>query len=152
MFGTLYLPIDDRHFTILFRVLVAHHLCIFCSSVRQLSIPCSLDPDKLSWMKTVLLQLTLLTHTDNIFLQEEWRAGVRLFGPQLKRFEMNCAGFEKYLYLEKDWDSAPPPSNITVRTPPPQFLQSLALNNGIAITAEFLTWLVRAQPRFPRLD
>ncbi|KAF9014605.1 hypothetical protein BDZ89DRAFT_1076471 [Hymenopellis radicata] len=50
----------------------------------------------------------------------------------------------RYIYLGNDvGDGAPQAQgdDIVITTPPSRFLQSLSLQHGIAISAEFLTWL-----------
>ncbi|KAF9024379.1 hypothetical protein BDZ89DRAFT_1069198 [Hymenopellis radicata] len=166
-FDTVPLTNHNRTIGVTFGALVAHPLCTFRSHVRRLSLH-EVAPPTAFWVSSVLPQLALLPHVEDISIyyarftnvaEEEWRA-VSLWGPQLKRLGMHSIHFDQASrvtelvsrctnlehlalhYIEDgDLHRAPKGGDIFVGTPPLRFLRSLSLYHGIALRAEFLTWL-----------
>ncbi|KAF8868910.1 hypothetical protein CPB85DRAFT_1447577, partial [Mucidula mucida] len=167
-FNAIDLPNYDPTIGVTFGTLVAHPLCTFRSHVRRLDLHgrYSRSPSDVPWLNSVLPQLALLTNVEDIIIyqaryndlaEEEWRANRELYGPQLKRLEMHssqfdqvsrlmalvsrCTNLEHLALRHIASNSAPKGGDMIVRTPPSRFLRSLALQSGIAMSAEFLTWL-----------
>ncbi|KAF9012103.1 hypothetical protein BDZ89DRAFT_1077532 [Hymenopellis radicata] len=175
-FDSIYLPHYDRTIGVTFGALVAHPLCTFRSHVRRLSLQESYShnfPGEGFWINSVLPQLALLTHVEDVSIynahftnvaEEEWRAGLPLFGPQVKRLDMQSMYFDRvsrmselvsrctnleslalrYIFLDNDVGAGAPQAqgdDMVITTPSSRILQSLSLQYGIAISAEFLTWL-----------
>ncbi|KAF8901303.1 hypothetical protein CPB85DRAFT_131506 [Mucidula mucida] len=171
IFNAVYLPHHDRTIAVTFSALVAHSLCTFRSHVRRLSLHegYNRNPAEALWLNSVLPQLALLTNVEDLYLyhasftdvaEKEWRAGLPLFGPHLNHLDIQSTQFDQVSrmtelvsrctnlehlalrYIDENSDSAPKGGDTTiVRTPPSRFLRSLALQSGIAMSAEFMTWL-----------
>ncbi|KAF8877225.1 hypothetical protein CPB85DRAFT_1567979 [Mucidula mucida] len=170
IFNAIHLPHYDGTIAATFGALVAHPLCTFRSHVRRLSLHerYGRSPSEALWMNSVLPQLALLTGVENVYIyharftdvaEEQWRAGLPLFGPHLKHLDIQFTQFDQVSrmmelvsrctnlehlalrYIDEDSDGAPKGSDTIVRTPPSRFLRSLALQSGIAMSAEFMTWL-----------
>ncbi|KAF9025834.1 hypothetical protein BDZ89DRAFT_1068082 [Hymenopellis radicata] len=165
----------DRTIGVTFGALVAHPLCTFRSHVRRLSLhelheSYNRNPAEGFWINSVLPQLALLPHVEDVSIyharftnvaEEEWRAGMPLFGPQLKRLDMQSTYFDRisrmtelvsrctnleslalrYIFPGKDGAPQAQGDDIAITTPSSRILQSLSLRHEIAISAEFLTWL-----------
>ncbi|KAF9011462.1 hypothetical protein BDZ89DRAFT_1077852 [Hymenopellis radicata] len=157
-FETVHIPnYYDRTIGLTFGALVAHPLCTFRSHVRRLSLQESYNrnPAERFWINSVLPQLALLPHVEDVSIyqahftnvaEEEWRASLPLFGPQLKRLDMKSTRFDRvsrmtelvsrctnleslalrYIYLDNDAQG----DDIVITTPPSRILH-----------AEFVTWL-----------
>ncbi|KAF8988039.1 hypothetical protein BDZ89DRAFT_1087656 [Hymenopellis radicata] len=157
-FDTVPLTNHNRTIGVTFGALVAHPLCTFRSHVRRLSLH-EVAPPTAFWVSSVLPQLALLPHVEDISIyyarftnvaEEEWRARLGMHSihfdqaSRVTELVSHCTNLEHLAlhYIEDgDLHRAPKGGDIFVGTPPLRFLRSLSLYHGIALRAEFLTWL-----------